>query len=125
MLPGIGSLTLSMHIWILSDCPWRSLQTPECPLAGALRRIFSGVPCCGALPKLFFYKMFNLDPTRSGELCSPPSGAFIPGKAIISTGRLPAIPEGAVSDIRTHCHSSLCHGTHTVGLGVVFQGSLL
>jgi hypothetical protein len=113
-----------MHIWILFDCLWRSLKTLECPLTGALHRTYTGVPCCGAL-KLFFYKMFNRDPTRSGELCSPPSRAPIPGKAIISIGRLPGIPEGAVSDRLTHCHSSHWHGTHTVGLGIVFQGSLL
>ena len=38
---------------------------------------------------------------------------------------LPGIPEGAVKDRLTHCHSSLRHGTHTVGLGIVFQGLLL
>jgi len=39
-----------------------------------------------------------------------------------TTGRLPSIPEGAVKDRLTHCHSSLRHDTHTVGLGIVFQG---
>ena len=117
--------SLSPHTWILSDCPWRSLQTPECPLTAAFRRTFTGVPCCGALLNLFFNKLFNLDPTRSGELYSPPSRAPITGKAIISTGRLPGIIEGAVSDRLTHCHSFDRHGTHTVGLGIVFQGSLL
>jgi len=34
---------------------------------------------------------------------------------------LPGIPEGAVTDRLTHCHSSLRHGTHTVGLGIVFK----
>jgi len=42
-----------------------------------------------------------------------------------TTGRSPGIPEGAVKDRLTHCHSSLRHGTHTVGLGIVFQGLLL
>ena len=38
-----------------------------------------------------------------------------------TTGRSPGIPEGAVNDRLTHCHSSLRHSTHTVGLGIVFQ----
>jgi len=38
-----------------------------------------------------------------------------------TSGRLPGIPEGAVRDRLTHCHSSLRHGTHTVGLGIVLQ----
>jgi len=42
-----------------------------------------------------------------------------------TTERSPGIPEGAVEDRLTHCHSSLRHGTHTLGLGVVFQGLLL
>ena len=42
-----------------------------------------------------------------------------------TTGRSPGIPEGAVKDRLTHCHSSLRHGTHTVGLGIVFQSLLL
>jgi len=42
-----------------------------------------------------------------------------------TTGRSPDIPEGAVKDRLTHCHSSHRHGTHTVGLGIVFQGLLL
>ena len=42
-----------------------------------------------------------------------------------TTVRSPRIPEGAVIDILTHCHSSHRHGTHTVGLGIVFQGLLL
>ena len=42
-----------------------------------------------------------------------------------TTGRLPGIPEGAVKDRLTHCHSSLRHGAHTIGLGIVFQGLLL
>jgi len=40
-------------------------------------------------------------------------------------GRSPGIPEGTVKDRLTHCHSSLRHGTHTIGLGIVFQGLLL
>jgi len=39
--------------------------------------------------------------------------------------RSPGVPEGAVSDRLTHCHSSHRHSTHTVGLGIVFQGFLL
>jgi hypothetical protein len=42
-----------------------------------------------------------------------------------TSGRSPGIPEGAVSDRLTHCHSSHRHGTHTVGLGIVSQGLLL
>ena len=42
-----------------------------------------------------------------------------------TTGRSPGIPEGAVTDRHTHYHSSPTHGTHTVGLGIVFQGLLL
>jgi len=42
-----------------------------------------------------------------------------------ATGRSPGIPEGAVKDRLTHYHSSLRHGTHTVGLGIVFQGLFL
>ena len=42
-----------------------------------------------------------------------------------TTGRSPGIPEGAVKDRLTHCHSSLRHWTHTVGLGIAFQGLLL
>jgi hypothetical protein len=42
-----------------------------------------------------------------------------------TTGRLPGIPEGAVKDRLTHCHSSLRHGTQTIELGIVFQGLLL
>ena len=40
-------------------------------------------------------------------------------------GRSPGIPEGAFKDRLTHCHSSLRHGTDTVGLGIVLQGLLL
>ena len=39
-----------------------------------------------------------------------------------TTGMSPGIPEGAVKDRLTRCHSSLRHGTHTIGLGIVFQG---
>jgi hypothetical protein len=42
-----------------------------------------------------------------------------------TTGMSPGIPEGAVNDRLTHCHSFLRHGTHTVGLGIDFQGLLL
>ena len=42
-----------------------------------------------------------------------------------TTGRSPGIPEGAGKDRLTHCHSFLRHGTHTLGLGIVFQGLLL
>ena len=42
-----------------------------------------------------------------------------------TTARSPSIPEGAIYDRLTHCHSSLRHGMHTVGLGIVFQGLLL
>jgi len=42
-----------------------------------------------------------------------------------TTGRSPTIPEGAVNVRLTHCHSSLRHGMHTIGLGIVFQGLLL
>ena len=42
-----------------------------------------------------------------------------------TTGRSPGIPEGAVKDGLTHCHSSLRHGTDTVGLGIIFQGLFL
>jgi len=42
-----------------------------------------------------------------------------------TTGRSPSIPEGAVSDRLTHCHLSVRHSMHTVGLGIVFQGLLL
>ena len=38
-----------------------------------------------------------------------------------TTGKSPGIPEGAVSDGLTHCHSSLRHGIHTVGFGIVFK----
>ena len=39
----------------------------------------------------------------------------------IASGRSPGIPEGAVWDRLTHCHSIHRHGTHTVGLGIVFK----
>ena len=42
-----------------------------------------------------------------------------------TSGRLPGVPEGAVSNRLTHCHSSHRHSTHTVRLGIVFQGFLL
>ena len=38
-----------------------------------------------------------------------------------TTGRSPGIPEGAVKDRLTHCHSSLRHGTHNIGLGDCFS----
>jgi len=38
-----------------------------------------------------------------------------------TTGRSPGVPEGAVSDRLTYCHLFLRHGTHTVGLEIVFQ----
>jgi len=41
------------------------------------------------------------------------------------TGRSPGIPECAVEDRLTLCHSSLKHGIHTIGLGIVFQSLLL
>jgi hypothetical protein len=37
----------------------------------------------------------------------------------------PGIREGTVKDRLTHCYSSLRHGTHTVGLGIVLQGLVL
>jgi hypothetical protein len=40
---------------------------------------------------------------------------------INTTGRSPSIPEGAVNDRLTHCHSSLTYCTHTVWR-YVFQG---
>ena len=42
-----------------------------------------------------------------------------------TSGRSPGIPERAVIGRLTHCHPSDWHGTHTVGLGIVFQGLLL
>ena len=39
LLPGNGSLTRPLKIWILPSCPLWSLQAPEFPLTGALRRI--------------------------------------------------------------------------------------
>jgi len=42
-----------------------------------------------------------------------------------TSGRSPDFPEGASKDRLTHCHSSLRHGTHTIGMGIVFQGLLL
>jgi len=42
-----------------------------------------------------------------------------------TSGRSPGVPEGVVSDRLTHCHSSHRHGTHTIGLEIVFQGLLL
>jgi hypothetical protein len=42
-----------------------------------------------------------------------------------TSGRSPGVPEGAVSDRLTHCNSSHRHGSHTVGLEIVFQGLLL
>jgi len=41
------------------------------------------------------------------------------------SGRSPGIPEGAVCDRLTHYHLSHGHGTHTIGLGIVFQGLIL
>jgi hypothetical protein len=56
----------------------------------------------------------------------PPSRAPILGKAgYITSGRSPGIQEGAIRDRLTHCHSYLRHGTHTIGLGIIFQGLLL
>jgi len=46
-------------------------------------------------------------------------------KLSTSGGGSPGVPEDAVSDRLTHCHLSIRHGTHTVGLGIVFQGLLL
>ena len=40
---------------------------------------------------------------------------------LITSGSSPGITKGAVWDILTHCHSSHRHGTHTVGLGIVFK----
>ena len=37
-----------------------------------------------------------------------------------TTGRSSGIPEGAVKDRLTRCHSSLRHGTQTLGLGGLF-----
>lgn len=42
-----------------------------------------------------------------------------------TAGRSPIIPEGAVKDRLTHCYSSLRHGTHTIGLGIVSQRLLV
>jgi hypothetical protein len=42
-----------------------------------------------------------------------------------TSGSLPGIPEGPVSDRVTHCHLSHRHGTHTEGLGVVFKDVIL
>jgi len=39
-----------------------------------------------------------------------------------TNGRSSGIPEGTVKDRLTRCHSSLRHGTNTVGLGIVVQG---
>jgi len=41
-----------------------------------------------------------------------------------TTGRSPGNPEDAAEDRLNHRKSSLRHGTHTEGLGIVFQGLL-
>ena len=89
---------------------------PEFHLTGALRRILTGVLYCGALLKLWI----TLNPTGSGEIFGPSSRVTILGR-LNTTGRSPGIPEGAVKDRLTHCHSSLRHGTHTIGLGIFFK----
>jgi len=89
---------------------------PDFDLTGALRRILAGVPCCGALLRLWIilrgkYMGHQAEPLYLARLNTP--------------GRSPSIPEGAVKDRLTHCHSSLSHGTHTIGLGIVYRGLLL
>jgi len=119
-----------------------SCLLPEFHLTGALRRILTGVPYCGALLRLWI--TLNLRVLTEIRywwallrlwviLISIPQdlGKYLVHQAeslylarLNTTGRLPGIPEGAVEDRLTHCHSSLRHGTHTIGLGIVFQGLL-
>jgi len=88
----------------------------EFHLTGALRRILAGVPYCRDVLRLCIilkgkYIVHQVQPVYLARLNT--------------TGRSPGIPEGAVKDRLTHWHSSLRHGTHTVGLAIVFQGLLL
>jgi hypothetical protein len=80
-------------------------------------RILVGVPSQGALLKFYL----NL----KGECMQSTKQSPHAWQGYITTRRPPGIPEGAVCDRLTHCHSSHGHGTHTVGLGIVFQGLLL
>jgi len=96
---------------------------PEFPLAGALRRILTGVSPVAEL---------SLDSNLLSISIPQDQGKYMVHQAeplylarLNTTGRSPGIPEGAVKDRLTYCHSSLRHGTHTVGLGTVFQGLLL
>jgi len=148
---------------------------PELLLTGTLRRIFVGVPYCGALLKLSITLSLNLAGSEGNlqvqkegtqvchnYLCMLPSSRVPPnwspplnpgwspllwsspetlnysqGKIYGPPSRPPIFgkvkynrevtwyPEGAVKDRITHCHSSLRHGTHTIALGIVFQGLLL
>jgi hypothetical protein len=68
-----------------------------------------------------FSTVFSIWIPREMRKCRPPGGNPTHGKAEITPGRSPRIPEGAIRDRLTHCHSFHRHGTHTVGLGIFFM----
>ena len=44
---------------------------------------------------------------------------------LVTSGSSPGILQRAVLNSLTHCHSSYRHGSHTVGMGIIFKGLLL
>ena len=90
-------------------------------LTGDLPRIFIGVPYCGALLEHLFSVSIPQDLEK--YLVHQAEPLYL--ARLKTTWRSPGIPDGAVEDRLTHCHSSLRHSTDTVGLGIVFQGLLL
>jgi hypothetical protein len=120
LLPGNGSLTCPLQTWILPSCPLQSLQALERSV-----EYFLGSP----IAELSLDSSF---PTVLSILIPQDQGKYTVHQAeplymvrLNTSGRSPSIPEGAVSDRLTHSHSSHKHGTHTLGLGIVFQGLLL
>jgi len=106
------SITLSLNPAGSGESLQVQKEGTQFHLTETLRRIPTGVRYCGALLILKRkYTVHQLEPLYLARLNT--------------TGRLPGIPEGAVTDRLTHCHSSLRHSTHTVGLGIVFQCLLL
>ena len=121
-----GSFTRLGRIRILKRCPLRSLRGREIPIIGAPPRILVGVPSQGALLKFCLnLKFLHFSSHEKGGSMQSTKQGPLAWQGCITTSRSPGIPEGAVYDRLTHWHSSHGHGTHIVGLGIVFQGLLL
>jgi len=123
ILTGVSYCEALLKLWITPNLR----DFSEVPYCGALLKLwitlnlrdFSEVPYCGALLRL----SISIPQDLGKYLVHQAEPLYL--ARLNTTERSPGIIEGAVEERLTHCHLSRRHGTHTIGLGIVFQGLLL